>query len=85
MRSLLDVNVLIALFDPDHTLHEPAARWFESNARDGWASCPLTQNGFVRVVLSPTERSVPLYERTGFGPADALMLRTPPPWRPSIV
>ena len=36
------------------------------------------QNGFARVVLSPTERSVPLYERAGFGPADALMLRTPP-------
>ena len=36
------------------------------------------QNGFARVVLSPTERSVPLYERTGFGPAGALMLRTPP-------
>jgi hypothetical protein len=43
------------------------------------------ENGFVRVVLSPTERSIPLYERTGFGPADALMLRTPPPWQPSIV
>jgi GNAT superfamily N-acetyltransferase len=37
-------------------------------------------NGFVRVVLSPTERSIPLYERAGFGPGDVLMLRTPPPW-----
>jgi GNAT superfamily N-acetyltransferase len=36
------------------------------------------ENGFVRVVLSPTERSIPLYDRAGFGPADALMLRTPP-------
>jgi GNAT superfamily N-acetyltransferase len=35
------------------------------------------QNGFARVVLSPTERSIPLYERAGFGPAGALMLRTP--------
>jgi GNAT superfamily N-acetyltransferase len=35
------------------------------------------QNGFARVVLSPTERSVPLYERAGFGPAGALMLRPP--------
>ncbi len=44
------------------------------------------QNGFARVVLSPTERSVPLYERAGFGPADALMLRTPPPpWQVSSV
>lgn len=36
------------------------------------------ENGFVRVVLSPTERSIPLYERAGFGPAYVLMLRTPP-------
>lgn len=36
------------------------------------------ENGFARVVLSPTERSIPLYERAGFGPAGALMLRTPP-------
>ena len=43
------------------------------------------RNGFVRVVLSPTERSVPLCERAGFGPADALMLRTPPPWQASSV
>jgi GNAT superfamily N-acetyltransferase len=35
-------------------------------------------NGFVRVVLSPTCRSVPFYERAGFGSASALMLRTPP-------
>ena len=54
MRSLLDVNVLIALFDPDHTLHEPAYRWFDANAREGWASCPLTQNGFIRVVSQPS-------------------------------
>jgi GNAT superfamily N-acetyltransferase len=35
------------------------------------------ENNFVRVVMSPTERSIPLYERAGFGPAEALMLRTP--------
>jgi predicted acetyltransferase len=43
------------------------------------------ENGFARVVLSPTERSIPLYERAGFGPADALMLRTPSPWQASSV
>lgn len=36
------------------------------------------ENNLVRVVLSPTEKSIPLYERAGFGPADALLLRTPP-------
>ena len=39
----------------------------------GYAS----ENGFARVVLSPSERSIPFYERAGFGPADALMLWTP--------
>ena len=36
------------------------------------------ESGLVRVVLSPSERSVPFYQRGGFGPADALMIRTPP-------
>ena len=53
MRSLLDVNVLIALFDADHSLHEQALRWFDDNVRSGWASCPLTQNGFVRIMSQP--------------------------------
>jgi GNAT superfamily N-acetyltransferase len=35
------------------------------------------QNGFARVVLSPSERAIPFYERAGFGSADALMLWTP--------
>lgn len=54
MRSLLDVNVLIALLDPDHTLHEPALSWFAGHARGGWASCPLTQNGCVRIISNPS-------------------------------
>jgi uncharacterized protein len=53
MRALLDVNVLIALLDSDHALHVPAMRWFESNARLGWASCPITQNGCVRIMSHP--------------------------------
>jgi GNAT superfamily N-acetyltransferase len=36
------------------------------------------ENGFARVVLSPSERSIPFYERAGFGPANGLMVRTPP-------
>lgn len=53
MRALLDVNVLIALHDRDHVHHERAAHWFESNIADGWASCPLTQNGCLRVMSQP--------------------------------
>ncbi|MGH8673335.1 MAG: TA system VapC family ribonuclease toxin [Burkholderiales bacterium] len=53
MRALLDVNVLIALLDPDHSLHARATQWFSRHARDGWASCPLTQNGCVRIMSHP--------------------------------
>lgn len=53
MRSLLDVNVLIALLDADHSSHAPASRWFAAHAGDGWASCPITQNGCVRVMANP--------------------------------
>jgi len=53
MRSLLDVNVLIALFDADHALHGPALKWFAENGKIGWASCPLTQNGCIRVMSQP--------------------------------
>jgi toxin-antitoxin system PIN domain toxin len=53
MRALLDVNVLISLFDAGH-VHQPrAATWIAENAEWGWASCPLTQNGFVRIVCQP--------------------------------
>jgi len=48
--ALLDVNVLVALFDPDHIHHEPAHHWFEDQRRFGWATCPLTENGLIRVL-----------------------------------
>ena len=50
MRSLLDVNVLIALLDADHNLHEQATHWLRGHASEGWSSCPLTQNGCLRVM-----------------------------------
>lgn len=46
-------NVLIALLDPDHSLHQRARDWFSRNAHAGWASCPLTQNGCVRIMSHP--------------------------------
>jgi toxin-antitoxin system PIN domain toxin len=50
---LLDVNVLIALVDPTHAAHESAHRWFDSIGRFSWATCPLTENGVVRIVSHP--------------------------------
>ena len=56
--SLLDVNVLVALFDPAHVHHDPAHRWFARNRERGWATCPLTQNGCIRVLSNPSYVSV---------------------------
>ena len=50
MRALLNVNVLIALLDSDHASHDTAIRWFAKHARAGWASCPITQNGCIRIM-----------------------------------
>lgn len=50
---LLDVNVLVALLWPDHKFHELVQAWFGKNARRGWATCPITQAGFVRIVSNP--------------------------------
>ena len=50
--SLLDVNVLVALFDPMHTCHEAAHRWFARHRESGWATCPITENGFVRTIAN---------------------------------
>jgi toxin-antitoxin system PIN domain toxin len=53
MRSLLDVNVLIALLDRQHSAHASAHHWLGENLQDGWASCPLTENGCVRIITNP--------------------------------
>lgn len=53
MRALLDVNVLIALHDQDHVHHLRAAQWLFANMEQGWASCPLTQNGCLRIMSQP--------------------------------
>lgn len=55
---LLDVNVLVALFDPAHPNHQDAHRWFAANRQRGWATCPLTINGCVRVISGPAYRTV---------------------------
>lgn len=54
MRALLDVNMLLALFDSQHTHHAPAARWRVMHKEMGWASCALTANGFVRIITGPS-------------------------------
>jgi toxin-antitoxin system PIN domain toxin len=47
---LLDVNVLVALIDPTHVSHEAAHQWFQSEGHRSWATCPMTENGVIRIV-----------------------------------
>ncbi|TSE26085.1 Ribonuclease VapC44 [Tepidimonas sediminis] len=53
MRSLLDVNVLIALLDAGHVDHAVARDWLQRHLDSGWASSPLTQNACVRIMSQP--------------------------------
>jgi len=50
---LLDVNLLLALTDPMHVHHELAHRWFARSSPRRWATCPITENGFVRIASHP--------------------------------
>ncbi len=53
MRALLDINVIIALLDPGHVMHATARRWMEREVHHGWATCPITENGVVRILSQP--------------------------------
>ena len=65
---LLDTNMLIALFWPSHAQHQLAARWFGRHRSKRWASCPLTESGFVRIVSNPA------FSRDAVSPRDAATL-----------
>lgn len=54
MTALLDVNVLVALAWPNHVHHEAALSWFKKQREAGWATCALTEAGFVRVSCNPS-------------------------------
>jgi toxin-antitoxin system PIN domain toxin len=66
--ALLDINILTALLWPAHEHHVVAHRWFGDRASAPWASCSLTQLGFVRIVSNPA------FSRDALSPADALAL-----------
>jgi uncharacterized protein len=63
MRALLDVNVLVALFDATHVFHDRAHNWWSANSPSGWASSPITEHGVVRIMghpaYSPSRRFSP--------------------------
>ncbi len=65
MKALLDTNFLIALFDAAHVHHATAQAWLIQNRRLGWATCPLTQNGCIRIFSQPAyPASLPIPEIT---------------------
>ena len=53
MRALLDINVIIALLDRGHLMHRAARQWMEQELEHGWATCPISQNGVVRIMAQP--------------------------------
>ena len=59
MTFLLDVNVLIALIDPAHVGHDAAHRWFDAEGSAAWATCPMTENGVIRIVGHPKYPNTP--------------------------
>jgi predicted nucleic acid-binding protein len=65
---LLDVNILIAMAWPTHRAHEKAQDWLAPHAREGWATCPLTQTAFVRILSNPA------FSPNALTPGDALAL-----------
>jgi uncharacterized protein len=68
MAVLLDVNVLVALLWPAHEEHRRAQEWFSRNAPAGWATCPMTQASFVRIVSNPS------FSRDAVAPREAVQL-----------
>ena len=53
MLPLYDVNVLIAMFDDEHAQHDAMVRWHTEHAAGGWSTCPITQNGLIRIMSQP--------------------------------
>ena len=60
MIRLLDVNVLVALAWPNHVHHEAVQAWFTETRPSGWATCPVTEAGFVRVSCNPAAVKQPM-------------------------
>jgi toxin-antitoxin system PIN domain toxin len=65
---LLDTNLLIALLWPSHERHELALKWFTRHRAKGWATCPFTQAGFVRIVSNPA------FSRDAVQPREAIQV-----------
>jgi toxin-antitoxin system PIN domain toxin len=65
---LLDTNLLIALLWPSHERHDLAVKWFTGHRGNGWATCPFTEAGFVRIVSNPA------FSRDAVQPCEAIQV-----------
>ena len=65
---LLDTNLLIALLWPSHERHDAAVKWLTRHRAKGWATCPITQAGFVRIVSNPA------FSRDAVQPREAIQV-----------
>ncbi len=54
MTRLADINLLIALADPNHAHHGAARTWLAARPKTGLATCALTENGFLRIYGHPS-------------------------------
>lgn len=63
MITLPDVNVLIAIAWPEHAFHDVAIAWFDGRADSGWATCPITESGFMRISANAKVVSNPVTPR----------------------
>ena len=68
MIWLFDVNVLIAIVDPAHVFHPTIQAWLQKHRKATWSSCPITENGMIRIL------SQPAYRGTRRSPAEAVAL-----------
>jgi toxin-antitoxin system PIN domain toxin len=84
VRALLDVNVLVALLDAAHVHHRSATGWLSRNLSQGWASCPLTQNGCVRILSLTAYRNAQAPEAIANRLGDAAAQRSHEFWPDSV-
>ena len=73
MAYLLDVNLLLALAWPNHRHHAIARAWFANHGPSGWATCPITQCGFVRVSCNAKLQPAPVSPRDAIKTLQAMV------------
>ena len=63
------MNALVALAWDSHVHHATVRSWFSAHSAGGWATCPITESGFVRVSSNPKVLPHPI----GVEPARAVL------------